>query len=218
MGPWLSHVASHCRASYDLVPLSLPLCWQQVVASGRGIKLHLLERGVSYLWIYSRSIRALWVNECLLLHEHRRKSSTVSSAERWRLKSGNRLYRRALESTADYKGHELSPTSSWNSLSRPHIFGKCFLGRGGGACYLFPWEGCVPPRLICSLHNSWIFHCIVTTTKNQESLHCVEIMNWIQNHSSDAYQSQNWGIFMCVMFFRIWLVIFNLVKILVCLK
>lgn len=78
----------------------------------------------------------------------------------------------------------------------------------------FPLGSMPPTRLICGPCNWCILFHVVTTTRNQGSLYCVEIMKW--DPKSDA--CQNWGFFKCVMLFRIWLLIFNSANILVCLK
>ena len=57
--------------------------------------------------------------------------------------------------------------------------------------FLFPLGRMPPTRLICGPCNLCILFRVVTTTRNQGSLYCVEIMKW--DPKSDA--CQNWGVF-----------------------
>lgn len=100
----------------------------------------------------------------------------------------NRLHRRAVSLLLIIKAMHCSPNPLGIPCCLPVFLGNASLG--GKKWFLFPWKGCVSPRLFCSPRNLQIFSCIITTTKDQGSLYCVEIMKQIQNHSSKAYPSE----------------------------
>lgn len=108
---------------------------------------------------------------------------------RHRAESGNRLPRGAWRPLLVIRATRYS-RNPLEIPSWPLIFWEMLLKKKNSD-FFFP-GGLPPTRLICGPCNLCILSRVVTATRNQGSLYCVEIMKW--DPKSDA--CQNWGVFL----------------------